>query len=50
MKISLFEEENFNVILLRIDNGFTIDNIAGLYGPFKIEENKFVFSKAKIQF
>jgi hypothetical protein len=34
-----FEEENSHVILLRIDSGFTIDNIAGLYCPFKIEIN-----------
>ena len=32
-----FKEENSHVILLRIDSGFTIDNIAGLYRPFKIE-------------
>jgi hypothetical protein len=44
-----FEEENSHVILLRIDSGFTIDNIAGLYRPFKIEENKTALSKAKIQ-
>jgi len=44
-----FEEENSHVILLRIDNGFTIDNIAGLYHPFKIEENETALSKAKIQ-
>ncbi len=44
-----FEEENSHVILLRIDSGFTIDNIAGLYSPFKIEENETALSKAKIQ-
>ena len=44
-----FEEENSHVILLRIDSGFTIDNIAGLYRPFKIEINETAFSKAKIQ-
>ena len=45
------EEENSHVILLRIDSGFTIDNynIAGLYRPFKIEENETALSKAKIQ-
>jgi hypothetical protein len=43
-----FEEENSHVILLRIDSGFTIDNIAGLYCPFKIEENETALSKAKI--
>jgi hypothetical protein len=32
-----------------IDSGFTIDNIAGLYRPFKIEENETALSKAKIQ-
>ena len=40
------EEENSHVILLRIDSGFTIDNIAGLYRPFKIEENETALSKA----
>ena len=40
-----FEEENFHVFLLRIDSGFTIDNIAGLYRPFKIEENETALSK-----
>ena len=44
-----FEEENSHGILLRIDSGFTIDHIAGLYCPFKIEENETAFSKAKIQ-
>jgi len=44
-----FEEKNSHVILLRIDSGFTIDNIAGLYRPFKIEENETALSKAKIQ-
>jgi len=44
-----FEEENSHVILLRIDSGFTIDNIAGLNCPFKIEINETAFSKAKIQ-
>ena len=44
-----FEEENSHVILLRIDSGFTIDNIAGLYCPFKIEKNETALSKAKIQ-
>ena len=41
-----FEEEN-SVILLKIDSGFTIDNIARLYRPFKIEENETALSKAK---
>ena len=40
-----FEEENSHVILLRIDSGFAIDNIAGLYRPFKIEENETALSK-----
>jgi hypothetical protein len=40
-----FEEENSHVILLRIDSGFTIDNIAGLNCPFKIEINETAFSK-----
>ena len=44
MKIFLikrqFEEENSHGILLRIDSGFSIDNIAGLNRPFKIEENE----------
>ncbi len=44
-----FEEENSHVILLRIDSGFAIDNIAGLYRPFKIAENETASSKAKIQ-
>ena len=44
-----FKEKNSDVILLRIDSGFTIDNIAGLYRPFKIEENETALSKAKIQ-
>jgi hypothetical protein len=44
-----FEEGNSHVILLRIDSGFKIDNIAGLYCPFKIEENETALSKAKIQ-
>jgi hypothetical protein len=42
-------KKNSHVILLRIDSGFTIDNIAGLYRPFKIEENETALSKAKIQ-
>ncbi len=41
-----FEEENSHFILLRIDSGFTIDNIAWLDLPFKIEENKTALSKA----
>ena len=44
-----FEEENSHIILLRIDSGLTIDNIAGLYRPVKIEENETALSKAKIQ-
>ncbi len=44
-----FKEENFHVILLGYDSGFTIDNIAGLYRPSKIEENETALSKAKIQ-
>jgi hypothetical protein len=28
---------------------FSIDNIAGLYRPFKIKENKTAFSQSKIQ-
>ncbi len=44
-----FEEENSHVILLRINSKFTIDNIAGLYRPFKIEENETALSKNKIQ-
>jgi hypothetical protein len=39
-------KKNSHVILLRIDSGFTIDNIAGLYRPFKIEENETALSKA----
>jgi hypothetical protein len=44
-----FKEENSHVFLLIIDSGFTIDNIAGLYCPFKIEISETAFSKAKIQ-
>ncbi len=44
-----FEEENSHGILLGIDNGFSIDNIAGLYRPFKVEENETALSQAKIQ-
>ena len=44
-----FEEEHSHGILLRIDSGFTVDNIAGLYRPFKIEENETALSKAKNQ-
>jgi hypothetical protein len=43
------KEENSNVILLRIDSGFSLDNIAGLYRPFKLAENETALSQAKIQ-
>jgi hypothetical protein len=41
--------ENFHVILLRIDIGFSIDNIAGLHRSFKLEEYEIALSQAKIQ-
>ena len=44
-----FEEKNSHLILLRMDSGFIIDTIAGLYCTFKIEENETALSKAKIQ-
>ena len=31
-----FEEENSHIILPSIESGFTIDNIAGFYCPFRI--------------
>ncbi len=42
-------KSNFHVILLRIDSKFPIDNIAGLFCPIKIEENKIALTNAKIQ-
>ena len=44
-----FEEENSHVILLRIDIGFYIGNIAGLHRSFKLEENEIALSQVKIQ-
>jgi hypothetical protein len=45
-----FEEANSHVICLRIDSGFTIDNIViDIYRPFMIDKNETALSKAKIQ-
>ncbi len=44
-----FEEANSHVICLRIDSGFTIDNIViDIYCPFMINKNETALSKAKI--
>ena len=34
------EEENSHVIVLKLNPSFSVDNIAGLYRTFKIEENE----------
>jgi hypothetical protein len=45
-----FEEANSQVFCLRIDSGFTMDNIViDIYCPFMIEKNETALSKAKIQ-
>ena len=49
VKISLLKESLRKKILLRIDSGFSIDNIAQLYRHSKIEENETALSQSKIQ-
>ena len=43
------EEENSHVILLKLDKGFAVNNVVGLYRTFKIEENETALSQAKKQ-
>ena len=49
VKISLLKESLRKKILLKIDSGFSIDNIAWLYRHSKIEENETALSQSKIQ-
>jgi hypothetical protein len=39
-----FVGESYHVILLRIDSGYSVEKVAGLYTLYKIEENETALS------